>query len=209
MTWTVADVMSKPALVVDPSMSFKKCVDLMRIHEVSAVPVVAADRRLVGLLSEGDLVRRLDHDRAIAAPVAEDLMTRDVVSVEATASVTAAARRMIDRNVKSLPVVDAAGHVIGMISRVDVLRVFLRSDESIRREVANGILNELPLLGRGRIKVEVVDGVVLLRGDVENGPLTGLLLRLVAAVPGVVGVENHMRAPVAIDLAAPAAAHQV
>jgi CBS domain-containing protein len=120
-------------------------------------------------------------------------MTHDVVTIRADASVAAAARIMVERHVKRLPVVDPAGRVLGVVSRVDVLRVFLRSDESIRKEISNGLLNELPLLGRGRIQVEVVDGVVRLSGDMDGGPLTGLLLRLVAAVPGVVGVDNRMR----------------
>lgn len=195
MSWTVADVMSQPALTVDPSMSFKRCLDLMRIHGVSAMPVVTTGGKLAGVLSEGDLMSRLTQDGAGAPPAASDLMTRDVVTIEPTATIAAAARLMIEHHVKRLPVVDPSQRVIGIVSRVDVLRVFLRSDESIRREVANGLLNELPLLGRGRVKVEVVDGVVKLRGDVESGALTGLLLRLVAAVPGVVGVENHMHAP--------------
>ena len=195
MAWTVADVMSQPVVTADPSMSFKKCLDLMRIHGVSALPVVEAGGRLAGLLSEGDLMERLARDGAGVPPAAADLMTREVVSVEPTATIAAAARLMIEHHVKRLPVIDAARRVVGIVSRVDVLRVFLRSDESIRREVANGILNELPMLGRGRVKVDVADGVVRLRGDIESEALTGLLLRLVAGVPGVVGVESSMRAP--------------
>jgi CBS domain-containing protein len=171
------------------------------------VPVVTSDGTLAGLLSEADLMARLAQDSPGAPPAVADLMTREVVSIEPTAAIAAAARLMIEHHVKRLPVIDSSRRVLGVVSRVDLLRVFLRSDESIRREVANGILNELPLLGRGRIKVEVVDGVVLLRGDVESGALTGLLLRLVAAVPGVVGVENHMHTPPAVEVAAPAAAH--
>jgi len=79
-----------------------------------------------------------------------------------------------------------------------VLRVFLRSDESIRKEVAHGILDEMPLLGRGRVQVDVRDGVVRLQGEVDNGNLTNLLVRLIAGVPGVVGVENRMSLPAAV-----------
>lgn len=193
MTWTVGNVMSHPAATVAPTASFKKCVDFMRIQQVSALPVVAADGKLVGMLSEADLIRNFDRPDGGVPPTASDLMTRNVVTIRADASVAAAARIMVEQRVKRLPVVDPAGHVIGVVSRVDVLRVFLRSDESIRKEISNGLLNELPLLGRGRIRVEVVDGVVRLMGDVDSGPLTGLLLRLVAAVPGVVGVENRLQ----------------
>jgi CBS domain-containing protein len=198
MTWNVGTVMSRPAATVGPTAGFKKCVDFLRIQQVSAVPVVTADGKLLGLLSEADLMRNFERLEGEAPPTAADLMTRDVATIRADAPIAAAARIMVERRIKRLPVVDQAGHVIGVVSRVDLLRVFLRSDESIRKEISNGLLNELPLLGRGRIRVEVADGVVRLSGDVESGPLTGLLLRLVAAVPGVVGVENRMR-PAAVS----------
>jgi CBS domain-containing protein len=208
MTWTVGNVMSRPAATVQPTTTFKKCVDFMRIQQVSAVPVVTADGKLVGILSEADLMRNFERPDGGTPPTAADMMTRNVVTIRADASVAAAARIMVERGVKRLPVRDPAGRVIGVVSRVDVLRVFLRSDESIRKEISNGLLNELPLLGRGRIQVEVVDGVVRLSGDMDNGPLTGLLLRLVAAVAGVVGVENRLR-PVAAsnEPRAPVARH--
>lgn len=193
MTWTVGNVMSHPAATVPPTAGFKKCVDFMRIQQVSALPVVAAGGKLVGVLSEADLLRGFAKQDGGSPPTAEDLMTRDVITIGPDASVAAAARIMVEKGLKRLPVVDPTGRVIGVVSRVDLLRVFLRSDESIRREIASGLLNELPLLGRGRINVEVVDGVVRLSGDVDHGPLSGLLFRLVAAVPGVVGVENRLR----------------
>lgn len=193
MTWTVRNVMSHPAATVPPTAGFKKCLDFMRVQQVSALPVVTAGGKLVGVISEADLLRSFDKRESGPPRTAEDLMTRDVITIGPDASVAAAARIMVERGVKRLPVVDPTGHVIGVVSRVDVLRIFLRSDESIRREITKGLLNELPLLGRGRIDVEVVDGVVRLSGDVDGGPLSGLLLRLVVAVPGVVGVENRMR----------------
>ncbi len=199
MTWTVGNVMSRPAATVGPTTAFKKCVDFMRIQHVSAVPVVTTDGKLVGMLSEADLMRNFERLDGGAPHTAADLMTRNVVTIRADASVAAAARIMVERGVKRLPVIDLAGRVIGVVCRVDVLRVFLRTDESIRQEISNGLLNELPLLGRGRVHVEVVDGVVLLTGDVDSGPLTGLLLRLVAAVPGVVGVVNRMQPAAASD----------
>jgi CBS domain-containing protein len=202
MTWTVAEVMTKDVVTVAPSERFKICADLMRIHGVSALPVVVAGNRVAGIVSEADLMRRvaaLPDEPGLPARVirggvtAAEVMTTDVVTIEPTATVAAAARLMFERNVKRLPVVDSTGRLIGIVSRADVLRIFLRSDESIRKEVSHGLLNELPLLGRGRIDVTVKDGVVKLHGEVESGSLTGLLVRLVAAVAGVVGVENHLQ----------------
>jgi len=190
MTWQVSDVMTRDVVTVGPGESFKTCADLMRIHGVSALPVVVAGNRVAGIVSEADLMRRAVSDETLRT--AADLMTRDVATIGSGATVAAAARVMFERGVKRLPVVDSSNRLIGIVSRADVLRIFLRSDESIRKEVAHGLLNELPLLGRGRVQVVVKDGVVHLYGEVESGSLTGLLVRLVAAVPGVVGVENHL-----------------
>ena len=212
MTWTVADVMTRGVVTVGPTESFKTCADLMRIHRVSALPVVVAGNRVAGIVSEADLLRPvvdLPDEAGLAAPpprsaiTAADVMTRGVTAIAPGATVAAAARLMSERRVKRLPVVDSSNHLIGIVSRADLLRIFLRSDESIRKEVAHGLLNELPLLGRGRIQVSVKDGVVKLDGEVESGSLTGLLLRLVAAVPGVVGVENRLRlTPTLVEAAA-------
>jgi CBS domain-containing protein len=194
MTWTVAQVMTRDVVTVAPDASFKTCAELMRTHSISALPVVTSGNRLAGLVSEADLmVLAADRRRVARPPEAADLMTRDVATIAAGASLAAAARTMFARNVKRLLVVDATQHLVGIVSRSDILKVFLRSDEAIRREVATGLLGELPLLGRGRVQVEVREGVVHLFGEVESGSLTALLIRLVTAVPGVVGVENHLR----------------
>jgi CBS domain-containing protein len=201
VTWTVADVMTRDVVTVGPTECFKTCVDLMRLHGVSALPVVVPGDLLAGIVSEADLMHRvaaLPEKPGLPAVAARDgvsaaaIMTRDVVTIAQGATVAAAARSMFEHRVKRLAVVDSSNRLVGIVSRADVLRVFLRSDESIRKEVAHGLLNELPLLGRGRVQVTVRDGVVKLDGDVESGSLTGLLVRLVAAVPGVVGVENHL-----------------
>lgn len=201
MTWTVADVMTREVVTVGPTESFKTCADLMRIHGVSALPVVVAGNRVAGIISQADLMRPLAAVPEVAgqtgAPVrkgmaAAEIMTREVLTIAPGASVTAAARLMFEHRVKRLPVVDAANRLVGIVSRSDVLRIFLRSDESIRKEV-HSLLNQMPLLGRGRVQVGVRDGVVRLNGEVESGSLTGLLLRLIAAVPGVVGIENQLQ----------------
>jgi CBS domain-containing protein len=192
MTWTVGDVMTREVVTVGPETAFKVCADLMRIHQVSGLPVVG-DRRLLGIVTEADLMRSVECGSPSGPQHAGDVMTHDVVTIGQGATVAAAARLMSEKHVKRLPVVDAGKRLVGIVSRGDVLRVFLRSDESIRKEVAHGILEEMPLLGRGGVQVEVRDGVVRLHGEVANANLTSLLVRLIAGVPGVVGVENRLR----------------
>ena len=194
MAWTVADVMTREVVTVGPEAPFKVCADLMRIHDVSALPVMGANR-LLGIVSEADLMRTVADGGRRLALVARDVMSVDVVTVGPSATVAAAARLMFDRNVKRLPVLDSTRRLVGIVSRSDVLRVFLRSDESIRKDVAH-ILDEMPLLGRGRVEIEVREGVVRVRGEVPNSNLATLLVRLIAGVPGVVGVENRIHEPI-------------
>jgi CBS domain-containing protein len=201
MTWTVADVMTKDVITVTPETSFKKCIDLMHSHEVGALPVVMG-AGVVGIVSEADLMRKaaalpeipgdvvLEPTRKGLALTAGELMTKEVEVIAPSASVGAAARLMFQRRIKHLPVISGSRRLVGIVSRADILRMFLRSDESIRKEVT-ALLNEMPLLGRGRVQVAVTDGIVRLDGVVESGSLTSLLIRLVRAVPGVVGVENE------------------
>lgn len=194
MAWTVGDVMTRDVVSVGPDTSFKACADLMRIHQVSGLPVLNQNR-LVGIVTEADLMRSVATGAKPSAVSAGDVMTRDVTTVTASMTVAGAARLMFERNVKRLPVLDSTKRLVGIVSRRDVLRVFLRTDEAIRKEVAHGILDEMPLLGRGRVTVTVRDGVVRLEGEVDNGSLTSLLVRLILGVPGVVGVENRLTRP--------------
>lgn len=202
MTWDVGAVMTKAVVTVDPSTSFKKCVRLMRMHGVGALPVVA-DGKLVGIVTMTDLMvkefrptvrERYEHADGDRQPLtAAGLMTHEVVTVAPADPVVVAVRLMFEHGINRLPVVDDAGSVVGMISSSDVLRIFLRSDLSICREVTHGLLSDLPRIGRGHVTPEVHNGVVTLEGEVEPGALTDVLLRLVASVPGVVGVRNHLK----------------
>lgn len=203
MTWNVADLMTRAVVVVDPSASFKTCVRTMQMHGVGALPVTSHGK-VVGIVSVTDLMlkefRPSPQERYAPRTVrakdegltAAKLMTADPVTISPDAPLAAAVRLMYDHRVNRLPVVDDQNRLLGIISRSDVLRVFLRSDMSIKKEVAEGLLDKLPFAGRGHIKPEVRDGVVTLEGDFENSMLTDLLPRLVAAVPGVVGVRNRL-----------------
>jgi len=201
MSWTVADVMTAEPVNVTPATSLKACADLMRIHEVSAIPVVTTGDRVVGIVSESDLLareaRRTIHIRhkesagAAKALTAAGLMTSDVVTIRASASLAAAASLMFQHHLKVLPVVDSNHRLVGMVSRAQLLKAFLRSDESIRREIARGLAYISPL-GHGKVDVDVADGVVYLRGEVETVALCDRLSRLAAGTPGAVGVVSHL-----------------
>ncbi len=211
MSWTVADVMTAEPVTVTPATSFKACVDLMRIHEVSAMPVVTTGERLVGIVSESDLlareagrmsgVRQKGAAGKVKALTAAGLMTAGVVTTRATAPLAAAASLMFQHHLKVLPVVDTDHRLVGMVSRAQVLKVFLRSDESIRRDIATGVAG-IPLLDRAKVEVEVLNGVVHLRGEVETVAISDRMSRLAAGTPGVVGVVSHLTLAGELELAA-------
>ena len=199
MTWTVAAVMTGEPVTVAPATPFKTCVNVMRIHELTALPVVLPDGTLAGIVSEADMLAKeaqlpLRGQRRAAgrarAMTAGELMTTGTVTTTPRTPLPAAASLMFEHHLKVLPVVDSKNRLVGIISRSQVLKVFLRSDESIRREVARDLLNE-PQGRRGDVEVDVKDGVVHLYGDLEMASLSDLIQRLVAGVPGVVGVVNH------------------
>jgi CBS-domain-containing membrane protein len=127
-----------------------------------------------------------------AASTAADLMTVGVVSISGDASVPEAARRMHTAKVKRLPVVDERGRLVGIISRADLLKVFNRSDEDIRREIIDEVIVGEFMMAPSRFFIQVHDGVVVLEGRVEQLSLLPWLVRAVHSVEGVVRVENRL-----------------
>ena len=211
MKSVVKDVMTKDVVLVEESVSFKRIVQLMTRHGVSALPVVDDSGFLVGIVSEADLMlkeedpgaglergrwleprkRRLERHKA-AGKIARELMTAPVVAVRSDETVREAARRMHEHAVKRLPVVNGGGRVVGIVSRADVLKVFLRSDREIRDEVEKDVLVRTLWMETDAIQLTVQDGVVALRGRVERKAIAELLKRLVREIDGVVDVESEL-----------------
>jgi CBS domain-containing protein len=207
---TVSDVMTRTVVSVDASATFKDIVRLMQEHRVSAVPVVDEDRRVLGLVSEGDLIlkedpglegearlfegvhRRQDRSKA-AGLVASEVMSAPVITVGPDAPLGEAARLMHRRAVKRLPVVDPADDsLIGVVSRTDLLKVFLREDDEIAREIREDVVRRTLWIDPDTIRVVVNDGVVAIQGQVERRSLIPVLERLVLSTEGVVAFENHL-----------------
>lgn len=192
MSWTVADVMTKDPVTIGPATSFKACANLMRIHELSAVPVVDRRSRIVGIVSEADLLaKEAEPARGKAkAMKAAELMTADLITTTAGAPLTTAASLMFQHHVKVLPVVDPQRHVVGVVSRAQVLKVFLRSDESIRKEVVRS-LGDASSITLADSAIEIRDGVVHAYGVAESDSAAELIVQRIMAIPGVVGVNFH------------------
>jgi CBS-domain-containing membrane protein len=202
--WTVSDVMIEDVVSVSPSTPFKRLVDLLWINEVSALPVVDDRGVLAGIVTETDLLARAEFkansargstSRALlyeklehAAPLtAADLMTSPVVTVKAEATLSETARLMRSRHLRRLPVLDEAGTLVGMVSQVDLLKVFFRSEETVEWDVRDVLKRRLS--DPSGIKVQVVDGVVHLDGLAPASPDTDRLVAAIDSIPGVVAVE--------------------
>jgi CBS domain-containing protein len=188
--WNVADVMTFGAVSVTEDTPFKEIVDLLEAHGVNAVPVLDAAVRVVGIVSSADLLPKIEfageahrHPVKADATAAGELMSAPAVTVTGTATLPRAARIMEAAGLKRLPVVDGAGRLLGMVTRRDLLKVFLRSDEEIRREVAG-------LCRRTGVRVEVADGVVTLLGEVGREAAIPPFVRRVERVDGVVDVVS-------------------
>ncbi|MGI5239694.1 CBS domain-containing protein [Dactylosporangium sp. CA-139066] len=210
--WNVADVMTVGAVSVQEDTPFKEIVDLLEAHGVNAVPVVDAFERVVGVVSSADLMPKIEfageddrprlfesrHTRQARgkahATAAGELMSAPAITVMGTTSLVAAARVMESAELKRLPVVDDLGRLIGMVTRRDLLKVFLRSDDDIRREIRQEALHGLVGVEASQVRVEVDDGVVTLLGQVEHAVVIPSVVRQVERVDGVVDVVSHLSA---------------
>lgn len=207
MRKSVRDVMTKTVVVVGESVSFKEIVELMDEFRVSALPVVDANGRVLGVVSEADLLlkkerpggreffagrrRRLERDKADGL-VASQIMSKPALTVCPEASLAEAARLMHREGIKRLPVVDTEERLVGIVSRADLLRVFLRPDDEIRREVIRDVIERTLWIDSHEITVSVREGVVTLGGVAERKSLIPIMVDLVKAVDGVIGVESRL-----------------
>jgi CBS domain-containing protein len=208
---TVRDMMTSEVVSVLRGTTFKQVAAVLSRHRISAVPVLEADGRVAGVVTVGDLLpkeayrgqepsrrQQLLHVEEIgkaAAETAGDLMSAPAVTVGERATLSEAARLMARRRVKQLPVVDPDGHLVGILSRGDLLRAFLQPDETLAENVRQEIGQHLPAVDPDLIDIEVEDGVVTLDGEVADARFVPAVGRLAHTVEGVVAVHNRLRSP--------------
>jgi CBS domain-containing protein len=196
--------------VANPLAPFKLLVRLIEENRVSAIPIVDETGVPVGIVSESDLLlkeRRLElessrdfrhlqkarRDRTKAAgTVASDVMTSPAVTVTADTSLSDAARIMQESYVRRLVVVDARGHIAGIVSRSDLLQVFLRSDEELRDEIASKLIPAVLVSTDHAVNVEVSWNIATLSGEVDRKSDARILTRLTQDLDGVVGVVDRL-----------------
>lgn len=207
---TVAELMSRNVVRARRDMPFKEIVELLRDNDVTAVPVVDELDRPMGVVSEADLLRKsssqpdpsgaIPHleawERAKAEGTrAEELMSAPAVCARPEWTVVEAARLMAVQDVKRLPVVDETDRLQGIVSRSDLLRIFLRRDDAIQDEITGDVLRRTLGPAAEQVTVEVHEGRVTLGGSVDIKMLIPVIERLCRSVDGVVSVSEHIASP--------------
>jgi CBS domain-containing protein len=211
---TVKDVMTTRVVSVTKDASFRTMVAALRAHRVSAFPVLDDDGKVIGVVSEADMLakealdsapegmpgmiagmlRRKEHEKA-RGTTAGDIMTSPPITVSPDDTLERAARLMYTRKVKRLPVVDANGHLVGIVGRADLLTVFDRSDEDIRQEILDEVIRHELLTDPAAFTVAVKDGIVTLEGGAETAEFGHEIVELVQHVQGVVTVRDRLTYP--------------
>ena len=217
MRTTVRDVMTTRVVAVRKDASFKDIAALLAEHRVSAFPVVDDEGKVIGVVSEADLLSRealvatlggqavrlsrsavaLDPGEftKAAAVTAADLMTKPPVVVTPDEPVTSAARLMYHGRVKRLPVVGENGQLVGIISRADVLSVYSRPDEEIGEEIRKNVILNGFFADPDRFTVTVSSGIVTLEGHPETAARGREIVAEAWHVEGVVSVRDRLSYP--------------
>ena len=213
---TVRDVMTTQVVTVDRITPYKEIVQLLVKHKISAVPVLIMGRHVAGVVSEADLLAAEDQDARKARTgqahhlpwsrgqaqhhprlVAQDLMTAPAITIHPDAPIPRAASVMHHNHVKRLPVVNPDGKLLGIVSRRDLLSVFLRPDAQIAGEVRE-LLTEILLTDPSDVSVRVHEGVVILTlqpSAADQHDLLPVAVRLIWDIDGVVDVIEKLGTP--------------
>ena len=206
----VQDIMTREVVTIGPEADLRDVARILLDNDISGLPVCGVRRELLGIVSENDilvkeagprdqtgLLGRLRGATATGAQKAraltvKDAMTTPVVTISPYAPVAEAARRMSDLGIKRLPVVKN-GELVGIVSRTDLVRAFVRTDEEIAEEIKGDLLRRtLWLEVPAAVEVDVARGAVRLSGQVETATDAVILQRLAARVPGVVSVSAEL-----------------
>lgn len=209
-TVRIEDVMTRDVVSVTPETPLKDVAAALVERGISGLPVCDADGTVVGVLSEADLLVKQggSPERSgglfawlvetasapdlakLRAHSAGEAMTAPAVTVESDSPVSEAARTMVSLGVNRLPVVED-GRLVGIVTRADLVRLFTRSDEEIARDIRQDVIKRL-WIAPERVEVEVVQGEVVLRGEVDTEVEAELLVKRIPLVAGVVGVRSEL-----------------
>jgi CBS-domain-containing membrane protein len=201
--------MTTGVITVHADTPYSDVVSTLARHRISAVPVVDRYNEVIGVVSEADLLHKVEFigeatqrvfewgskkaNRAKAeGATAVDLMTAPAVTIQPGASVVVAAKRLEAAKVKRLPVVDDRGRIVGVVARGDLLKMYLRSDYDLHDDVVENVLRRMLWIDPLTVKAEVHDGAVTLTGSLERRSTAELAVHVTKSVPGVIHVVDQI-----------------
>lgn len=208
----VKEIMIQEVETVSPETPLKDAARLLAVNHFSGLPVVDSDRNVLGVLSEADILVKegrpeerhgllhwlLDpddpslHDK-LEAKTAGEAMTAPAITIPDGRPVREAANEMLERGINRLPVVDGEGKLVGLVTRGDLIRAFVRSDTAVKHEIEEDVLQRILWVDDPEsITVSVESGTATLEGSVATKDDLELLPRFVERVPGVVSVESKL-----------------
>jgi CBS domain-containing protein len=213
----VRDLMQSDVLTTSPEESLKDVARTLVENRISGMPVCGPDRKVLGVISEGDVLfkergrpeqrsaplgwlldggSKTDLKKATARTV-RDAMTAPAITVRPSSSATEAARRMIEHGVNRLPVVTQDERLVGIVTRADLVRAFARPDAAIATEIQKDIVERVLWVEPSTIDILVREGEVRIGGELETSTDVEIFERLVERVPGVVSVQSTVTARIA------------
>ncbi len=206
----VRDVMSKAVLTTTAAAPLKEAALQLAREGVSGLPVVDAEGAVIGVISEADVIAKegnehkaggflawfLDPgdpwlDERMAARTVGDAMSSPAIVIAPDRPVADAATRMIEDGINRLPVVED-GRLVGLVTRADLVRAFVRTDDEVRHEIEEDVVHRILWLDRDSLRVSVDEGIVSLEGKVPTKADLELVPSFVRRVPGVVAVESKL-----------------
>ncbi|WP_306334071.1 CBS domain-containing protein [Streptomyces sp. KL118A] len=211
----IGSVMISDVISAQCGTSFKEVARLLSEHSISGLPVIDSDEKVIGVISETDLLVReaeapdpyapsrrfrlpkhhsvaRKHRSKSTALTAGQLMSTPPICVHAEQTIAEGARRMAEHRVERLPVIDDEDRLVGIVTRRDLLQMFLRPDDSIRHEVIEQVLVRSLWLSPRTITVEVCEGVVTLVGQLERRSEVPIALHMTREIDGVVAVVDQL-----------------
>ena len=206
----IQDAMTTKLVTATPEMSLKDAARAMAEHHISGLPVVDADGHVIGVVSEADIIaKEVDEtprgsllqrflegppidDRFYARTVG-DAMSSPALTIAADRQVAQAATTMLAEGINRLPVVDARGILVGLVTRGDLVRAFTRDDDALHHEIKQ-LIHDL-WLDASPLEVSVDQGTVTIRGEVENEADIRVLRTMIRRVPGVIEVDAQLLVP--------------
>ena len=202
--------MTTDVVTVTPSTPLKEAAQLLATRGISGVPVVEPGGRIVGVLSEADVLVQergaprpgpgllgliFDPDAAwrdkLGARSVADAMTAPAICIGPDRPVHAAAERMLDDGVNRLPVVED-GRLLGIVTRADLVRAFVRADGDLEREIREDVFGRALWLDPDQLVVHVDQGVATIFGELRSDADEQAMVALVSRVPGIVSVVSHV-----------------